>query len=660
MSLSPFLKSAKQHLPIIILILVNLVIGTAVVQDFGESWDEPIHNAYGVKSMQAYQDLLTSGNLPSFRIGDPVNYGPAYTMTDLLLGQGLHTLVPAWSAIDGRHFVDFITFQIGIVSLYFLSKKWMSKWAAFGVATLFSTQPLLWGHAFMNPKDIPFLGFFLASVTLGIYMVDSLPASIDQASHRQPDLWSIRQLRDEWEQARDSWKKVGVAFLVIYLLPILGMITGISNLLVSIVVNYLYHADKTSRLGAWFSRYAANAAQIPVSNYIHRAQAILFRLEIYYALGGLMIGLLIFPWIFPRYFRRFIRQGLIPFPKRTLRLYSYPMVLVAGLILGYTTSIRIAAPYAGILVFLYAFYKSWRKAILLLIPYASIAILITYLTWPFLWADPLNHLIESMTLMSRFPFQERILFQNIHYLPADLPRYFLPYLITVQLTEPVLILFLLGFVLITWNFIKGRQLEPLLMTILWLILPVLLIIFYHSTLYDNFRQYLFLLPPIFITAGIGLEAIFKKIKWIPVQALILSILLLPGVFADVSLHPYQYVYYNSLVGGVRGAYHKYELDYWGTSYREAAQYVNATAPQNANIVVLGPVKSFQDFARPDLTITPIQSAREGIRYTFVVSDNRLDLVNPACQTDNPIKTIGRGGAIFAFIKTPPASISECK
>jgi len=37
------------------------------------------------------------------------------------------------------------------------------------------------------------------------------------------------------------------------------------------------------------------------------------------------------------------------------------------------------------------------------------------------------------------------------------------------------------------------------------------------------------------------------------------------------LHPDQYVYYNSFVGGVSGAEQKFKLDYWANSYAEAVQ-----------------------------------------------------------------------------------------
>jgi len=39
----------------------------------------------------------------------------------------------------------------------------------------------------------------------------------------------------------------------------------------------------------------------------------------------------------------------------------------------------------------------------------------------------------------------------------------------------------------------------------------------------------------------------------------------------VRLHPYQYTYFNRLIGGVAGAQSRYMLDYWGLSFKQAAQ-----------------------------------------------------------------------------------------
>ena len=58
-------------------------------------------------------------------------------------------------------------------------------------------------------------------------------------------------------------------------------------------------------------------------------------------------------------------------------------------------------------------------------------------------------------------------------------------------------------------------------------------------------------------------------------ALILAAYAIVHVGKMVSLHPYQYVYYNRLVGGLAGANGRFETDYWGESYREAVLRLSA-------------------------------------------------------------------------------------
>ena len=654
-------KPIKRHLPISILILLNLLIGIMVVRDYGESWDEAGIYAYAKESIRAYFNLLENGTLPHYLnvATNAVNYGPAYAMITTLLASGLHAIIPAWSLIDGWHFGEFIAFQISILSLYFLSRKWMGGWAAFGTVLIYSTQPVIWGHAFINPKDIPFLAFFLASVTAGIYMVDALPASLDQDARQLLGGGGSLRLRDEWEHLPSSLRKITIAYSVIYLVSLCFMVTGISSRLVSALITYLYNADKASLLGSWFSGLAENASQLPVGNYIHKAQSLLIRGEIVYVIAGFVVGLLVFAWIFSRYFRKSESPGGIPSRKHALPLFINPRVLAAGCLLGFTTSIRVVGPYAGVIVLVYAFYRSWRKAILLLIPYTGSALLTSYLTWPYLWGDAVHRFIASITLMSHYPWTgTTILFQGARVLPSHLPVYFLPYLMSIQLTEVVPILFLIGLVLSAWNLIKGRQVEPFSITILWFILPLLGIVVDKRTLYNNFRQELFLLPPVFITAGIALEALFSKVRKEFFKVLILVGVILPGVYADVQLHPYQYIYYNSFVGGEAGAFGKFELDYWATSYREAAQYINQVAPADATIVVPAPIPVFQDYARPDLNLVSVSDLKPDIHYDFVVISTQ-DKYRNICGSISPAKTIARDGAILTVIKAPPPSVEGC-
>jgi hypothetical protein len=488
------------------LVIAPLIAGLLTVRDYGESWDEASKRSYADYALNAYQYLLHPQDLPLY--GSELNYyGPAYFMLIALLARAITTLIPAWTVVTAWHFVYFLTFLAGVYILHLLSKRWMSEWAAFGVALLYCTQPLFWGHAFINPKDTPFATFFMASLYLGFKMVDA------QAQNKKY-LWAI----------------------------------------------------------------------------------------------------------------------------------------LAGLVLGLSTSFRILAPYAAILVTYYALRTTGRQSLSYLLTYAFAALVTTYITWPYLWADPVHRFLESLRVMSAFPFDQSVLFRGELYPAADLPISYVPTLLRLQLTEPLLILFAFGLI-ISINHFVNKDRSTLALFIFWCLLPITGIIVSGNTLYDNFRQLFFLLPPLFILAGLTLDYLFRKFRTTIARLLILFLLSSPGIVPAIQLHPYEYAYYNSSVGGTRGAFRNFEMDYWDTSFAEAAQYLNRVAPQNAKVIVIGAVDLFRAQARPDLQIVSIDFVKEGGgMYDYVVIHSRRNLDERRCKDAQTIYTVGRQDAIFAVIK----------
>jgi hypothetical protein len=266
--------------------------------------------------------------------------------------------------------------------------------------------------------------------------------------------------------------------------------------------------------------------------------------------------------------------------------------------------------------------------------------------------------------MASYPWYGEVLFNGGKYLANDLPYSYLPVLFAVQLTEPVWILAIIGLINVVAR--AGFPKQPpreigesphgaragnddlLILFLLWFLLPILLFIFLRISLYDNFRQVLFVLPPIFLLAGAALERI-KRVQW---QAAAIGLILLPGLIGIVRLHPYQYIYYNSFVGGVGNVQGRFETDYWLTSYREAAEYLNENAPPGSLIWVEGPGHLYSIFAKEEQNVYSWSRLEAPEPFDYVVVTTRYDLHKTVYPEAEIIHIISRRGADLAVIKKP--------
>ncbi|HZD58464.1 MAG TPA: hypothetical protein VE136_17150, partial [Anaerolineales bacterium] len=249
----------------LILISINLVVGALTAADFGESWDEHLRYQYAQKSLAAY-----SGDVGGLKD----EKGSFYVMVGKLGSEVLGFLRKDWQPIQAWHYMNFLTFQLGLYFLYRLAKRVMSGWAALTTVLLFVTQPLLWGHAFINPKDIPFTVFFLGSVEFGLSMVDVLtkrdsPPSRDRDRLAGSEVFLGNVFSGEWRGLVRKKKLIlivvsasslGLVLLLIvfrkYLTTLLGQF-----------VYQAYYAGPDTLLGRAFSSLAENRQILPAANY---------------------------------------------------------------------------------------------------------------------------------------------------------------------------------------------------------------------------------------------------------------------------------------------------------------------------------------------------------------------------------------------------------
>ncbi len=506
--------------PILILLIVNIVIGGFTFQNYGLAWDEPLFYDYAESLGYAYSPQeWFSGNFNLNNAfgssgSDHANRGPAY----ILLAHPFVSLLEGLDVDNASawHLINFLTFQFGIYLFYRLSKRWMTKFAALAASALFAWQPLLWGHAFINPKDPPFLVFFLGAVCFGFEMVD-----------------------------------------------------------------YLTTDPHDSRKSFWCT-------------------------------------------------------------------------LLASFFLGIATSIRVLGPLAGLLVGIYAVSQIKKITLPDLIKtfsaYLILTIIVTFFFWPYLWTNPLHKFIEVFGFMSDNPTHLTVLFNGQIYRADELPRRYLPVLLGYTLTEPVWILFTAGLWIGFWKS-NNQQRLTLLLILFWFIIPSAYVILRKPPMYDGFRHFLFMLPPIFLFAGFAFEKIFDVISNRAGSLVLLSLFLAPSIYSSIQLHPYEYAYYNSFAGGTSGAFRTYETEYWLTCYREAIEKFNVPIAQ---LFVKREPGIAAYYAGENITIHDYRTEFAKIQPGDFVLVNTRSNEDLKTFKDAPVVVqISRGRAAFCQIKKIP-------
>lgn len=290
-------------------------------------------------------------------------------------------------------------------------------------------------------------------------------------------------------------------------------------------------------------------------------------------------------------------------------------VWLAAFALGFASATRLVGPLIGIVALVYIVasrkWTAWPR----FVAYGLISFGFMILLWPYLWPDPFGRLLASIGHCVTYPGTHLTLFRGTLYDANEIPHSYLPVLLAIQLTEPALILIVVGMIAL----LKKHRPDLVGLTLIWFGLPATMIILICVNLYNNYRQVFFLLPPLFLLAGFGLDWIFSYLRRTTVRMVMLCIIILPGLFASMVLHPYEYVYYNQLVGGVTGAYRNFELDYWGLALMEAQTYVNQVAEPDAHIFVGDSKATARTFARADLLFNTFGNQRKDWgKYDYLV------------------------------------------
>jgi hypothetical protein len=229
------------------------------------------------------------------------------------------------------------------------------------------------------------------------------------------------------------------------------------------------------------------------------------------------------------------------------------------------------------------------RCILLLIPSAVLAYAVMALIWPWGVVAPLNPL-KAIEIFSHFfekPWRE--LFDGMLIEPPDMPRTYVLTMLGFKLPEVLLLIGgvgLAGAGLALFCREDPPRLRAIYLAVaLAALLPIVAAVIERPAMYNGVRHFLFVLPPLAVAGGLAGAWIAN---WIAGRAgglrrpalAALALIFIGGValptIGIARLHPYEYVFYNHIAGGVRGAAPRFMLDYWGLAFKQAGEALRAT------------------------------------------------------------------------------------
>lgn len=278
---------------------------------------------------------------------------------------------------------------------------------------------------------------------------------------------------------------------------------------------------------------------------------------------------------------------------------------------------------------------------------AVLALTVGTVFWPWAQVNPLVRPFVALSQSSHFPWHGNVLFDGREVATDALPWSYLPLWIVIT-TPPVV---LSGLLWAAGATVVARSRERLWRVGLWVAAlgPIALIIARHAPVYDGWRQVLFVYPPLVILAASGWRDVIVSSQKRPVLSGVVLAGLLLGcaepLLYIVRSHPNEVVYFNAHVRGPRGAFRRFELDYWGNSLLQASAWTAGVAQRTGvRLKVSGwpyPLVREDVLRFPSLIPTEpgaeahhlevrlLRDSREGLRRTM----SRRDILH-VVQTDD--------------------------
>jgi hypothetical protein len=371
--------------------------------------------------------------------------------------------------------------------------------------------------------------------------------------------------------------------------------------------------------------------------------------------------------------------GVTLFLVRILRQMPLPRIIdVAAL--GVFAGAALGVRSLGLLLFVYlglaiVICLPWREnggarlrfvtsSALRTFPGVALALLIMILAWPWAALSPLNP-IRGLFAFSEFHYAIRTMFAGRIYEMADVSRIYVPGYLLIRVPLITLAGAAVAMSSLLWQPL-GREPQQrrreLALVSLTIIVPLASEVLFHGPAFTGMRHFLFVLPPLAILAGVGFSELVDALEMkgrrlaAGVIALVGACFLWEGATL-VRLHPYENLSYNALVGGLEGAFRRYDMDYWFNSMPEAIHRLEAYLRTEKPLDETQPLKIYSvavcgERLTFDRTVT-LPQLQWDFRPAWEDSDFFIATTHMNCDRDldgEIVGTVERSGVPIAYVK----------
>jgi tetratricopeptide (TPR) repeat protein len=219
-----------------------------------------------------------------------------------------------------------------------------------------------------------------------------------------------------------------------------------------------------------------------------------------------------------------------------------------------------------------------KKYAIAILVAAAAGYVIALLFWPFALQAPLKNPFLALSKFADLEVRIRVLFEGNNMMSDKAPRDYAVKWIAYTIPLAALLGFV-GSVFLLPRLLRRYNPLWVVLVLFAAIFPVFYVIYKDSVLHDGWRHLTFAFPPLCVAAALFWN---ELAQWFaPKKALVYGTfgvmgLLLADAAAYIFMNPkVPYTYFNPVIGGIEGAYGKFETDYWGVSTRQGLEWLES-------------------------------------------------------------------------------------